>query len=177
MENLTMAQQINPAEAKYAGFWLRFVAWLIDHLFLKTLYLLAITPFFSFVGLSALVDFNFHLNDMYGSAKDIFMDYSGNWRSALWSMPFLFHRILKWLYYAIMESSSKQATLGKMALGLKVTNMNGDKISFARATGRYFAKIISSVTLFVGYIMAGFTAKKQALHDIITEGLVVKDES
>jgi len=78
----------------------------------------------------------------------------------------------EWLYFALMESM-KGATLGKMALGIIVTDMNGNKITFGRASGRYFAKIISSLTLGVGYIIAGFTQQKQALHDIIAGCLVI----
>jgi uncharacterized RDD family membrane protein YckC len=73
-----------------------------------------------------------------------------------------------------MESSPQQATLGKMALGLKVTDLQGERLSFARATGRYFGKIVSSLILFVGFMMAGWTEKKQALHDIMAGTLVVK---
>ena len=79
-----------------------------------------------------------------------------------------------WIYEASMESSSKQATLGKMALGLKVTDESGRRISFARASARYFGKILSRMTLLIGYIMAGFTARKQALHDLIAGTLVVR---
>ena len=79
-----------------------------------------------------------------------------------------------WIYEASMESSSKQATVGKMALGLKVTDEGGRRISFARASARYFGKILSRMTLFIGYIMAGFTARKQALHDMIAGTLVVR---
>jgi uncharacterized RDD family membrane protein YckC len=83
--------------------------------------------------------------------------------------------VINWLYYALLESSFKQATLGKMALGLKVTDMEGKRISFGQATGRYFAKILSGLILCIGYLMAAFTEKKQALHDIIVGTLVVKD--
>lgn len=82
--------------------------------------------------------------------------------------------VLGWLYFAFMESSDKQATLGKQALGIIVTDLNGNPISFPRATGRYFAKNLSTIILFIGFIMAGFTEKKQALHDIIASTLVVK---
>jgi len=82
--------------------------------------------------------------------------------------------ILQWLYFSLMESSAWQATLGKKALGLTVTDLEGRRISFGRATGRYFAKIISSLILFIGYIMAGFTEKKQALHDLIAGTLVLR---
>lgn len=81
---------------------------------------------------------------------------------------------IAWLYFALMESSARQATLGKMALGIIVTDMEGNRIGFGRATGRYFAKILSGLILFIGYIMVAFTAKKQALHDIIVNTLVVK---
>jgi uncharacterized RDD family membrane protein YckC len=78
-----------------------------------------------------------------------------------------------WLYFALLESSSRQATLGKMALGIKVTDLSGDGISFGKATGRHFGKIISALTLLVGYLMAGLTRKKQGLHDILAGCLVV----
>lgn len=80
---------------------------------------------------------------------------------------------LGWAYYAGMESSARQATIGKSAMGIYVADMNGQRISFMRATGRYFAKILSALILFVGYIMAAFTARKQALHDILANTLVL----
>jgi len=79
-----------------------------------------------------------------------------------------------WIYEATLESSSRQATLGKMAMGLRVTDEQGRRISFARATARYFSKILSGMILFIGYIMAGFTARKQALHDLIAGTLVTR---
>lgn len=79
-----------------------------------------------------------------------------------------------WLYSSIMESSSKQATLGKMALGIIVTDGAGNRISFARATGRYFAKILSGLIFYIGYIMIAATEKKQGLHDIIASTFVYK---
>jgi uncharacterized RDD family membrane protein YckC len=83
--------------------------------------------------------------------------------------------VLGWLYYASMESSAYQGTLGKMALGLIVTDMQGRRISFGRASGRFFAKLLTGlIPFFVGYIMAGFTEKKQALHDIIASCLVLR---
>ena len=80
-----------------------------------------------------------------------------------------------WLYYALMESSARQGTLGKMAMGLSVTDISGQRVSFGRASGRFFAKIITGLIPFgIGYIMAGFTEKKQALHDMIASCLVMK---
>lgn len=80
--------------------------------------------------------------------------------------------LIIWLYYALMESSPTQATLGKMALGIVVTDMYGNRVSFGRATGRYFGKIISTIILFIGYLMIAFTEKKQGLHDIMADTLV-----
>jgi len=77
-------------------------------------------------------------------------------------------------YYAVMESSQYQATLGKMALGLKVVDMQGRRISLGRALGRLFGKILSTIPCDIGFIMAGFTEKKQALHDMIAGTLVVR---
>jgi uncharacterized RDD family membrane protein YckC len=82
--------------------------------------------------------------------------------------------LIGWLYYAIMESSSYQATIGKMAFDIMVTDLNGNRISFFRASNRYFAKTLSALILGFGFIIAGFTIKKQALHDIIAGCLVVK---
>jgi uncharacterized RDD family membrane protein YckC len=76
-------------------------------------------------------------------------------------------------YYVGLESSSQQATFGKRALGIIVTDLQGNRISPWRAAGRYFGKILSALTLLIGYLMAGFTAKKQALHDIMASTLVV----
>ena len=81
--------------------------------------------------------------------------------------------LIGWVCFAAMESSSNQATVGKIAIGIVVTDLNGDRTSFGRATGRYFGKIISSVILCIGFLMAAFTEKKQALHDIMAGCLVV----
>lgn len=79
-----------------------------------------------------------------------------------------------WLYYAVLESGSYQGTLGKMLLNLKVTDLEGEQISFSRATGRFFGKFLSSFIIYIGYIMIGLTEKKQGLHDILAGCLVVR---
>lgn len=77
-------------------------------------------------------------------------------------------------YFAYFESSAKQATFGKQALGLIVTDMNGERITLGKAIIRYFAKFLSALILMIGYIMQPFTEKKQALHDMIAGTLVFK---
>ena len=81
---------------------------------------------------------------------------------------------ISWIYEAAMLSSSRQATLGKQALGLKVVDLNGGRISFARATGRNFARYVSALTLLIGYLIQPFTEKRQTLHDMLAGTLVVK---
>jgi uncharacterized RDD family membrane protein YckC len=82
--------------------------------------------------------------------------------------------VFGWLYYALQESGSSQATIGKKALGIKVTRLDGGQISFGQATGRYFGKILSGIILLIGYLMMLWDDKKQTLHDKLASTLVVK---
>lgn len=82
--------------------------------------------------------------------------------------------LIWWLYHALLESSEYQATIGKLALGLIVTDEQGRRLSFGRATGRTFAKILSIIPIFLGYLMAAFSPRKQALHDLIAGCLVLR---
>ncbi|TAG15737.1 MAG: RDD family protein [Cytophagia bacterium] len=77
-------------------------------------------------------------------------------------------------YFILMESSERQATVGKLAMGIKVTDLNGQRITRMAAFIRFIGKIVSGIILLIGYIMAAFTEKKQALHDIIANTLVLK---
>ena len=86
---------------------------------------------------------------------------------------FLFGLAIPWLYEAFMLSSEIQATLGKRALGIVVTDSAGNRLTFARATGRHFAKYLSSLLFGIGFLMAAFTGKKQALHDLLADTVVV----
>ena len=91
-----------------------------------------------------------------------------------WTWWHTLEAIAAWLYWAGMHSSAWQATLGKMALGLQVTDLQGERISFLRATGRYLAEILSALLLMIGYIMVAFHPRKQGLHDLIAGTLVVR---
>lgn len=81
---------------------------------------------------------------------------------------------VSWLYFAVMESSGLQGTVGKALLGLEVTDDRGHRISFGRATGRYWAKILSGLTLCIGFMMVGFTSRKRGLHDLVAGTLVLR---
>ncbi len=146
----------------YAGFWKRFAAYLIDKILIGVVTLFIFVPMLALIGFSAI-------------SRDTYEEPSMGLLFALMSAYFatiLVAIVGEWLYFAIMESM-KGATIGKMALGIKVTDMGGNMVSFGRATGRYFGKILSSLTLCIGYIIAGFSQQKQALHDIIARTLVV----
>jgi len=85
--------------------------------------------------------------------------------------------IVWWVYTAVLHSSKWQATIGKKVVGLKVVDENGNRISFTRATGRYFAEFLSALILGIGYMMVGWTQKKQGLHDMIAATYVMKAEN
>lgn len=171
METITPKTQ----EKTYAGFWLRFVAYLIDDIIVGLASFLISLPFigglvFSAIGLGKNIEEG---GDSLSDATAI----AASAMSMLGSIIGLIIAIItvRWLYFALMESSKTQGTLGKMILSLKVTDMEGNKISFGRATGRHFGKILSGLILNIGYILAGLTEKKQALHDIMVNCLVVRD--
>ena len=83
--------------------------------------------------------------------------------------------VVDWLYFAGFHASRWQATPGKRAFGIKVTDLRGERIGFLRATGRYFASCLSALLLCIGYLMAAWTARKQALHDKLADTVVVDD--
>lgn len=80
-----------------------------------------------------------------------------------------------WIYFATMESTARGATYGKRIFGLRVTDDKGGKLSFARASLRYFSKLVSALPFLLGFVMAFVTSRKQALHDLIAETIVIKN--
>src|SRR5260370_22640395 len=157
---------------EYAGFWVRFLAWLIDNVVMGVGVVLILIPLIFLTGLPGFIG-EFHPNQEMNDAG-VFMLIGFIFVLATASL------VVTWLYHALMESSEWQATLGKRALGLVVTDMAGQRVSFGRATGRHFAKIITNLASFgigLGYVMAAFTEKKQALHDMLAGCLVLRRES
>ena len=150
----------------YAGFWKRFAAYLIDTIIIG--FVMGIIMMVFGVGLFTSMATMDEMTMDEGDAEAMAAGMIGGMMTLI-----LVASAAQWLYFALMESSAKQGTLGKMALSIIVTDENGNRISFGRATGRYFGKIISGAILCIGYIMAGFTEKKQALHDMIAGCLVV----
>jgi uncharacterized RDD family membrane protein YckC len=143
-----------PEHLVYAGFWLRFAAIFLDGLILLPL---------------SLVSFGFTYAD------NLTTDNGVKIAIALASLVYsLFLFVAQWLYFALQESSAAQATLGKRLLGLQVTDRMGNRIGFGRASGRFFGKIVSALALYIGFMMAGWTERKQALHDMMADTLVVR---
>ena len=157
----TQPPTVQTQPVTYAGFWKRFIAYIIDQLIMSVVCFVVFIPVLGLLGLGALADVQ--LDESLGFLFALISAYA----TAIFLII-----IAEWLYFALMESK-KGATLGKMALSVKVTDMNGNQISFAKATGRYFGKIVSGLILYIGFIMAGFTQQKQALHDIMAGTLVV----
>ncbi len=152
-----------PPALAYGGFWLRFVAWIVDQMIVLVLY---------FIGCGCVGGVVGGILGSQGVNPDEIRVRIMNY-APLFNIVGL---LVSWLYFAIMESSSRQATLGKAMLGLVVTDMTGQRISFARASGRFFGKIISGLILTIGYIMAAFTERRQALHDMMASTLVMKKQ-
>jgi uncharacterized RDD family membrane protein YckC len=153
----------------YAGFWQRFAAYLIDGLILGIPFALTfVVLIFMFGGLGVLMRRTPAVDprDVMAMLAPLLL--------VFWLALFI-NMAIQWLYFAGMESSARQATFGKSAVGLRVTDCDARRLSFGHATGRFFAKLVSGLIPFgIGYIMAGFTEKKQALHDLIAGTLVLK---
>lgn len=145
-----------PAEVvEYGGFWRRVLAYIIDAL------IVGVPLFVVFAALDVMAG----------------VDPFENWPASsigqsLELLDQLVNIIVGWLYFALMESGAGQATVGKRALGMVVTDMAGQRMGFGRATGRHFGKFISALLLLIGFIMVAFTQRKQGLHDIMAGTLV-----
>jgi len=144
------------AAVGYGGFWIRVVAAIIDAIILRVV-VAPVGMIFGGLGLAG---------GMMTGLPHAGLALLGG------GVTFILLLFGSWLYEAFMESSSYQATLGKMIFGMKVTDLNGNRISLERATGRHFAKYLSAMVLGIGYIMVGFTERKQGLHDLLAGTLV-----
>ncbi|HYC63426.1 MAG TPA: RDD family protein [Reyranellaceae bacterium] len=135
----------------YGGFWIRVVAYIID----------AIVINIATWAIGLVIGVN-----QFTVATDPTASYDPT--ATLVSLA------IGWLYFALLESSERGATLGKMAVGLRVVTDQGQRLSFMHATGRYFAKFVSAIIIGIGFLMVAFTERKRGLHDMIAGTLVVK---
>ena len=162
------AVPVEPVAARarrgYAGFWRRFWGHVIDRFILGVVFL----P----VGLVVLVPM-LATESLGWTDTDLPAEAITALLGAVFTVAFL-ALLGTWLYYALLQSSSRQATLGQMALGLRVTDLEGRRISFGRASGRQLATMLTGLTFGIGYVIVLFTTRKQTLHDLVAGTLVVR---
>jgi uncharacterized RDD family membrane protein YckC len=150
----------------YGGFWIRFLAHLIDHVILSAV----AAPLFFIMILPAI-------GRIIREAQQNQEPPSPELIVTILSSVFVYITLAfvgQWLYEALLTSSSWQGTIGKRVLHLKVVDEAGNRIGFGRATGRFFAKILSSMFFCIGFIMVGFTERKRGLHDMLAATVVMK---
>jgi len=133
------------ASAEFGGFWLRFLAFVVDSAIVFLIMALIVAG-----GAAAL------------GAEGVFLATAIAW-------------LFGFLYWPVTQASRLQATLGKALLGMRVTGYQGNRLSFLRALGRELAKILSGAVFLLGYVVAAFTARKQSLHDLVASTLVVRE--
>lgn len=136
--------------ARYAGFWRRFAALLID--------------WFVFSSIEIFI----------AAARGIPLNARPSTEPEVIAKAFLINLVIFWLYWSICESSPWQATIGKRAMDVYITDLKGRRIGFGQASGRFFGKIVSFLIFGIGFLMIGFTERKQALHDLLAGCLVVR---
>jgi uncharacterized RDD family membrane protein YckC len=164
----TSAVPVPAVRVAYAGFWLRVLAYVIDALILGVFAVPIVIGGAMALGIGGILARIPRDGDPFvnGPPPVFFL--------------FIWFCVLlgvcgTWLYNALLESSEWQGSAGKKALGLIVTDMAGRRVTFARASGRHFGKIVTSfIPLGIGYILAGFTEKRQALHDMLASCLVLR---
>jgi uncharacterized RDD family membrane protein YckC len=152
--------------APYGGFWIRLLAHLIDHVILGAI----AAPLFFIMVLPAIVR-------IAREAEQNQEPPSPELIVTILSSVFIYVALAfvgQWLYDALLTSSSWQGTIGKRVLRLKVVDETGNRIGFGRATGRFFAKILSSMFFCIGFIMIGFTERKTGLHDMLAGTRVLR---
>lgn len=148
---------ISTETPKFAGFWLRTLALIIDGVLCQIAAFILAFPLGFALGVS-----------MAGTSP------MSEIEAVAGGLGFVLGILIQWLWFTVPESSRWQATVGKKLLGLKVTDEAGERIGFGRANGRYWSKILSALLLCIGFIMVAFTGKKQGLHDKIASTLVVR---
>jgi uncharacterized RDD family membrane protein YckC len=150
MESILDYQRFERVE--YAGFLARFAAAVIDGLIVLTIVIGLMIAFVCWIGLDTA-------------------NGNGLIVRAFYDVLFI---LISWIYCAALESGPWQATIGKRVLGMKVTDLDGNQISFVRASGRHFGKIASQLILLMGYVMMLFSPNGQCLHDRLSGCLVMQ---
>lgn len=158
----------------YAGFWTRFVAIMIDGFILGLPMVLAMiyAPLYKTITKIPILGFEEGSENYHFFLHFLLDKFLPNYFKYVVIITFIFF-ILSILYFGILTSTKMQGTVGKLLLGIKVVGQDGNRISFGRAIGRYFASMVSYF-MYLGYILAAFNEKKQTLHDYMANTFVVK---
>jgi uncharacterized RDD family membrane protein YckC len=156
LDSIPDAAASAPGEVLYAGFWERFAALFIDNILLAVMTI----PVFVVIGTIA---------GLTGAGNPSSLD-------ALIIAAYLLPLLLSAAYFILMESGMQGSTFGKRLLKLRVVDTGGNRIGKGRALGRWLAHALSYITLYIGFFIQPFTAKKQALHDMVSGTAVVKTE-
>ncbi len=154
------------ATRDYSGFWRRFWGHVIDRFILGVVFVPV--SFMVLVPMMATESAGWTDTDLPAEAITALL-------GAILAVAF-FELLGSWLYSALLQSSSRQATLGQLALGIHVTDLEGRRVSFARASGRHFATVLTGLTFGIGYLIMLFTTRKQTLHDLIGGTVVVRTD-
>src|SRR5262245_49288257 len=160
----------------YAGFWIRVAAYIIDGIVISIVMgiLFFVLTAIGIIDFSSVMEVANDPSVQAGGEPDpeAMMAASQGMMQNM-GVLYLVGFLLAWLYEALLTSSSMQATPGKMVFGLRVATVDGQRIGFGRATGRYFGKIVSAIIAYIGFIMVAFTERKQGLHDMMASTVVV----
>ena len=148
-------------EVVYAGFWRRTAALFIDSMLVGVAYYAIVIVGMLVIGIGGMGGLE-NIDSLGGGAIGGFL-----------AVIYLAYPLVSGLYYIGMESSGTQATLGKMAVGIKVTDADGRRLGRGQALGRWVSHLLCYVTLYIGYLMAAFTDRKRGLHDMVASTLVV----
>ncbi len=145
----------------YAGFWRRFLAFILDQFFL----IMGVLILLLIIGGTIIVITVIGKKDI---PFQMIQSFFGGFGIIIFCLA-------NWFYFTSMESSFRQATFGKMLMKIMVADLNGRRITTGKANARYWSKFISIIPIFLGFVTAGFTSKKQAFHDKIAKTLVINE--
>lgn len=152
------------AAPRFGGFWRRVIAFLIDFVLLT----IAFMPFFFLFAIRALGMEMLRFDPTGPGAWAAMRELADRMRPATAAFG-----VLMWLYYALMESTRPQATIGKLVVGARLTDLRGQRVSFWRATLRFAVKYVCLTFFFPLLVVVAFTPRKQGLHDLIARTLVI----
>jgi len=178
-ESILSEKLINNKNLIYTDWGTRLAAWAIDFFIIFMLQSLILNPLFISIGL--LPDISPQVKELMELAKHTDSDSKTEFLEAyskfmkFYFLPvFLIDLVIQGAYFIFMESSTKQGTVGKIAMGIIVTDNDGKQLTPFRAAARYFSKYISKFICYLGFLFPLFTLRKQALHDIISGCVVLK---